>query len=352
MAKKWKNLRQSTRQLLAIDLFSGCGGLTLGLKRAGFKVLAAIEVDERAQTTYRLNHPDVHLYAEDIRDTSAREILKRFSLRRGELNLLAGCPPCQGFSRLRRRNRGNCVRDRRNELLEEFERLARALLPRSIMLENVPSLLKHYRFAEFRRRLRRLGYFEIARVLDVSAYGVPQRRKRLILLASRARAPSMAKPSQRVVTVRQAIGNLPRVGTSGDPLHDMGENRSSRVRQVIAAIPKNGGSRTALPARLQLACHRRVDGFLDIYGRMPWDTLAPTITSGCHNPSKGRFLHPSQNRTISLREAALLQGFPRRYLFLPRHGKEAIALMIGNALPPPFVAAHARALRPLVRAAT
>lgn len=220
------------------------------------------------------------------------------------------------------------------------------------MLENVPSLLKHYRFAKFRRRLRRLGYLDIAQVVDVSTYGVPQRRKRLILLALRACVPSLAKPSERMVTVRRAIGGLPRVGASGDPLHDMGEQRTSRVRQVIAAIPKDGGSRKALPARLRLACHRKATGFHDVYGRMAWDALAPTITSGCHNPSKGRFLHPSQNRTISLREAALLQGFPRRYVFLPKHGKEAIALMIGNALPPPFVAAHARALRPLVRAAT
>jgi DNA (cytosine-5)-methyltransferase 1 len=125
----------------------------------------------------------------------------------------------------------------------------------------------------------------------------------------------------------------------------LGENRSKEVRELIALIPKNGGSRSDLPKRYQLDCHKRSDGFSDVYGRMAWDDVSPTITSGCHNPSKGRFLHPSQNRTITLREAAILQGFPRRYRFNVDHGKESIALMIGNALPPPFIAAHAGALR-------
>jgi DNA (cytosine-5)-methyltransferase 1 len=125
----------------------------------------------------------------------------------------------------------------------------------------------------------------------------------------------------------------------------MGERRSAEVRELIALIPKNGGSRSDLGDEYQLECHRRSDGFKDVYGRMAWDDVSPTITSGCHNPSKGRFLHPSYNRTITLREAAVLQGFPRDYRFNVQHGKESIALMIGNALPPPFIAAHAGSLK-------
>jgi DNA (cytosine-5)-methyltransferase 1 len=130
-----------------------------------------------------------------------------------------------------------------------------------------------------------------------------------------------------------------------DKLHSLPERRSDSVKALIARIPKNGGSRSDLGDEAQLNCHKKTRGFFDVYGRMSWDDVAPTITSGCHNPSKGRFLHPSCNRTISLREAALLQGFPPEYVFDIGHGKEAIALMIGNALPPPFIKAHASALR-------
>jgi DNA (cytosine-5)-methyltransferase 1 len=142
---------------------------------------------------------------------------------------------------------------------------------------------------------------------------------------------------------------LPPVGKSDDALHDRQAKRAPRIERLIAKIPKDGGSRKHLPPSMQLACHLSVNGFNDVYGRMHWDRPSPTITSGCFNPSKGRFLHPSANRTISLREAALLQGFPRRYKFDPSIGTEGLALMIGNALPPPFVAAHARALRRAIK---
>jgi DNA (cytosine-5)-methyltransferase 1 len=122
------------------------------------------------------------------------------------------------------------------------------------------------------------------------------------------------------------------------------ENRTAAVRARIARIPKNGGSRADLGASEQLPCHQKSDGFKDIYGRMAWDKPAPTITGGCHNPSKGRFLHPEHDRAITLREAALLQGFPPDYHFSLARGKQAAAAMIGNALPPDFVAAHARQL--------
>ncbi|MBK9134371.1 MAG: DNA cytosine methyltransferase [Betaproteobacteria bacterium] len=337
--------RTDNRTLRAIDLFSGCGGLSLGLRRAGFTVAAAVEIDPKAQETYRLNHPKVRLYGRDIRDLSPRQVLLEAGLKPGELDLLAGCPPCQGFSRLRTMNKRTAVRDDRNNLVADFFRFVQAIRPKTVMLENVPALAKDARFLKMRRQLHALGYKTVVHVLDAADYAVPQRRKRLIMLASNVHEPAIADKVRRRVTVRQALSGLRKPVEASDKLHALAEKRTEHVRRLIALIPKDGGSRCDLPERYRLECHKRSDGFSDVYGRMAWDDVSPTITSGCHNPSKGRFLHPSQNRTITLREAAILQGFPRRYRFNVEHGKEAIALMIGNALPPPFIAAHAKALR-------
>lgn len=331
--------------LTAIDLFSGCGGLSVGLRKAGFHVCAAVEIDAKAQATYKLNHTGVRLYGKDIRRLSARTVLKDLGFRAGQLDLLAGCPPCQGFSRLRTRNKVASVNDPRNELIADFLRFVRVLKPKTVMFENVPSLADDRRFEHFCEQMGRLRYKYVVHVLNAADYSVPQRRTRLILLASRVHTPSIAPGSAKRITVRQALKGIRVPSKTKDALHAVPENRSEAVKALIRLIPRNGGSRSDLPAKYQLECHKRSDGFYDIYGRMAWNALAPTITSGCINPSKGRFLHPAQNRTITLREAAVLQGFPRRYAFDVSHGKEAIALMIGNALPPPFVKAHARALR-------
>jgi DNA (cytosine-5)-methyltransferase 1 len=332
-------------KLTAVDLFAGCGGLTQGLKDAGFDVLAAVEIDNKARETYSLNHGDVRLVGSDIRDVTARKLLRSCSLKKGDLDLLAGCPPCQGFSTLRSKNGRSAAHDARNDLIDDFARLAVALRPKMVMMENVPALARYKKFANLVRALEQVGYQVRAEVLDVSAFGVPQRRKRLILSASRVGQPVLATAGDRRLSVRDTIGRLKKVGTSGDRLHDCtAQPRSPRVQAIIAAIPKDGGSRDSLPTTLKLSCHKKTSGFNDVYGRMKWDDLAPTITSGCNNPSKGRFIHPSENRPITLREAALLQGFPKDYCFDLRHGKESIALMIGNALPPPFIAAHSRAM--------
>ncbi|VWD57226.1 DNA cytosine methyltransferase [Burkholderia contaminans] len=335
----------NAKPLHAIDLFSGCGGLSLGLKKAGFVVAAAVEIDRKAQETYRLNHPKVRLYAQDIRGLDPAEVLRGAGLKPGELDLLAGCPPCQGFSRLRTKNQRTSVKDERNDLVADFLRFVEIMQPKTIMLENVPALAKDARFLKMRCELETLGYETVVHVLDAADYAVPQRRKRLIMLASNVHTPVLADKASKRVTVREALGGLDSPKNAQDDLHALGENRSKEVRELIALIPKNGGSRVDLPEEYQLECHKRSNGFRDVYGRMAWDQVAPTITSGCHNPSKGRFLHPSQNRTITLREAAILQGFPRKYKFNVAHGKESIALMIGNALPPPFITAHANALR-------
>jgi len=337
---KQRSPKREAAALTALDLFSGCGGLTLGLHQAGFKVVGAVEFDQTAVNSYRSNHPDVHLKHVDIRKLSAEGLRRELQIPRGKLDLLAGCPPCQGFSSLRTRNGSKRNRDARNSLVGEMLRFARAFLPRAIMIENVPGLARYAPFAELCEKLRALGYKVEFAIKDAADYGVPQRRRRLILLAGRRFAVPFARESSRGRTVRDAIGGLINAA-NGDALHNLPEKRSKKVLKLIRDIPKDGGSRGDLPNRRQLACHRRTDGFKDIYGRMSWDELAPTITSGCFNPSKGRFLHPVKDRAISMREAALLQSFPLNYVFDMTKGKQAVALMIGNALPPEFIRRHA-----------
>jgi DNA (cytosine-5)-methyltransferase 1 len=329
---------KAAKRLRAIDLFSGCGGLTLGLKRAGFDVVGAVESDDLSVKSYRLNHPETTVWQSDIRKVAVRKVMRRLRLTPGRLDLLAGCPPCQGFSALPRLNGGRRVRNpRQKNLVFEFVRFVRVLQPKFVMMENVPGLVKDRRMRRLLREMRRLGYKCEWRILNAAHYGVPQRRHRLILLGGRSVLPAFALPSPSRPSVRQAIGSLPRAGASGDPLHDLPEARSRKVRELIRRIPKNGGSRLDLGRRKQLGCHKRCDGFSDVYGRMAWADVSPTITSGFVNPSKGRFLHPSCNRAITLREGAMLQSFPRRYEICLTEGKYRAAELIGNALPPTLI---------------
>jgi len=329
----------------AIDCFAGCGGMSLGLRQAGFNVVGAIEIDPHAAEVYGLNHPSVHIWPDDIRSVTGKAILEQLGLKRGELDLLGGCPPCQGFSTLRTLNGRWRIRDKQNDLIFEFQRLVEGLYPKRVMMENVPGLFGNGRFKKFHKALENAGYKVQASVLNVSEYGVPQRRRRLVLLASRVSAVSFAKPSIKKKSVRTAIGRMKAAGNSGDALHDIPENRTADVADRIRSIPANGGSRAALPEHLRLKCHNKSDGFKDVYGRMAWDEPAPTITTGCFNPSKGRFLHPEENRAITMREAAMLQSFPKSYKFPAKLGKVKIATMIGNALPPEFIKRHALQLR-------
>ena len=329
----------------AIDLFSGCGGLTLGLKRGGFKVLGAVDIDPFSIETYQANHKEVTVWEKDIRDLEPGDFLSKLELKPGNLDLLAGCPPCQGFSKMRTLNGALPVDDPRNDLLLEILRFVDALRPKAVMVENVPGLADDESFEVFRSRMEQAGYCGDQEVLNAAEYGVPQRRKRLIYIAGLRTKIPFANPIQKTVTVKDAIWGLPKAGDSGDPVHDMLERRTPRVMNLIRRIPKDGGSRTDLPDEDQLDCHKRCDGFKDVYGRMAWNRVSPTITSGCFNPSKGRFLHPSEHRAITMREAAMLQGFPRQYKFPRTTSKSSVAMMIGNALPPPFIAAHARSVR-------
>ena len=343
MARRQKKNCGSKSKLRAIDLFAGCGGLTVGLKRAGFKVLGAVDIDPLATKTYRYNHRGVRVWETDISRLPVAAVMRELGLRRGSLDLLAGCPPCQGFSSMRTLNGGKRIRDEQNDLLFEFQRFVNVLRPKAIMLENVPRLSKNWRLRSFTDYLARLGYECEKGILDAADFGVPQRRKRFILVALRRGSPRFAESDPKRTTVRDTIKSLPRPGTSNDALHDFPEDRAEHVKAIIRCIPKDGGSRSSL--NRQLKCHQDFDGFRDVYGRMSWDSVSPTITGGCVNPSKGRFLHPSQHRAITLREAALLQSFPPKYRFCLDRGKFAVAQMIGNALPSEFIRRHAIELK-------
>ena len=328
----------------AIDLFSGAGGLSQGLKQAGFDVVGAVESVPTYAESYKMNHPKTNLKLSDITKIEPAEYMKELGLKKGELDLLAGCPPCQGYSTIGTRNRGKRD-DPRNELVYEVLRFALAFEPKTIMMENVPALDKDDRLKRLVEELEKVGYRVDHKVLKMSNYNVPQSRRRMIMLASRFDDIEVVKQEldeDKMTTVRDAIAFLPVAGESDDRLHDTLSNPTDRIKNLISMIPKNGGSRTDLGEEYQLECHKRTNGFKDVYGRMSWDKPSPTITGGCNNPSKGRFLHPEENRVITLREAALLQTFPADYNFSFNAGKSGVAMMIGNALPPTFIEFHAR----------
>jgi DNA (cytosine-5)-methyltransferase 1 len=322
--------------LYSIDIFSGVGGLTEGMHQADFKTKIAFEIDELASKAYRLNHPDTTVITKDIRKVSVAEIKRKLNGKK--IHLLAGCPPCQGFSSIRRLNRMQPVEDERNSLIMEYVRLVKALKPYTIMMENVPGLVHYDLFKEAKRILEtELKYHIDYKVVNVKDYGVPQSRRRLVLVGSRLGEIKVAEPTYEKKTIRQVIGKLPLPEESKDLAHKIFPTHTPEVQQRIEITPKNGGSRKDLPKKYLLKCHEGENiGFNDVYGRLRWDDYSTTITGGCLNPSKGRFLHPEQNRCISAREAAMLQSFPSNYKFPIDIPRGNLALMIGNALPPIF----------------
>jgi DNA (cytosine-5)-methyltransferase 1 len=321
----------------AIDLFSGCGGLTLGLKWAGFEVIGAVELDPLAVESFKQNHTAVKVWQSDISNLNPSEVMQTLEIKKGELDLLSGCPPCQGFSSIRTRNGNNNIADPRNDLVFDFLRFIEEFQPKTFMMENVPGLAEDERMMYFRNVVERAGYTYECEILDAADYGVPQRRNRMVLIGARSSEIGFPSALPTKKTVRDAIASLPKAGESLDPLHDLQTKHTDRVLEIIKRIPKNGGSRTDLDHQYQLDCHKNFEGFEDVYGRMSWDKVSPTITGGCYTPSKGRFLHPEEDRVISLREATLLQSFPLDYKISLKRGKLKAAVQIGNAWPPEFI---------------
>lgn len=323
--------------LTAIDLFAGAGGATQGLTDAGFVVLGAVEMDSVAAKSYRANHAAVRLWEQDIRTLPAKSVARQLELNPGQLTLLKACPPCQGFSTLAGGNVD--VDDPRNDLVGHTIRFVRALLPKSVLVENVPGLGRDRRSGELLSQLHDLGYASKSYVVDAADFGVPQRRKRYIVLALRGLRsvlPAKLNSADLVtpVSVRDAFDLLEKEVSPKDPLNVPKVPRGV-VADRIAAIPV-GGNRFDLPESLQLECHKNLKpgskrSAAGSYGRMKWNEPAPTMTTRCTTPACGSFIHPDQNRAITLREAAAIQTFPHDYLFEGSIGE--IERQIGNAVP-------------------
>lgn len=330
-----KILEQDQRPL-AIDFFSGSGSVSAALKKAGFKVAAALDIDPNAAATYKLNHPEVSFFNDDIRSVNPRDLLHEIS--GNGLELLAICAPCQPFSS---QNRKRNTDDNRIPLLLEALPFVELLKPKYIWVENVPGLGSSKTIVKLQKSLKVLGYsFNQPARIDAADLGVPQRRIRFVFFASLdARGCDsfelVAKLKLETRDVRFAFKGLSPCSNESnvtDPLHTSRRHSELTLRR-LSAIPADGGSRSSLPFDLQLACHKKLseNSFPDVYGRMKWTSPAPTLTTGCTDVTRGRFAHPEENRAITLREAARLQTFPDDYKFFGN--KSQIALQIGNAVP-------------------
>ena len=325
-----------------VDSFSGAGGLSLGLSEAGFEMLLSFDIDEKCVETLRsnpkhLNHPAMRA---DIRDMLSGGLLARIGMRPGELFLLAGGPPCQGFSI----QRIGEDRDSRNELVALYGRLVEEVRPFFFVMENVSGMQGKRGKAilsELILMLESIGYRVRKRLLDAEDFGVPQRRKRIILVGERhdiGSAYAFPQPTGERRTVRDAIAFLPPPPDDGKPHPDYPLHRRDRLTPInlkrINSLGQGQG-RDFLPEELLAKCHK-VDsamiGHRNVYGRMSWDDVAPTITARFDSFTRGLFGHPEQPRSISLCEGALLQTFPLDYSF--KGSKVEIARQIGNAVPP------------------
>ncbi|MFD6894102.1 DNA cytosine methyltransferase [Rhodococcus sp. NPDC060086] len=324
----------------AIDLFCGAGGLACGLQQAGVKVVAGIDVDPDCQFPFSTNN-SAEFHLRDIRTVTGNE-LKEMWGPDDSLKLLAGCAPCQPFSKLRQSGKNS--KDDKWNLLREFGRLVDEAEPQIVTMENVPGLARTDIFVDFLAKLISNGYLVDHRIVFLPDYGLPQHRKRLVLIASRAgtiNVPTGTHDSNQYATVKDTIGSIEPLihgeQSLTDPMHRAQSLSERNMLRIRCSTP--GGTWREWPVELQLACHKKESGkyYSSVYGRMDWNSPSPTITTQFYNYGTGRFGHPEQDRAISLREGSMLQGFPLNYRFYPdgeRVAIDKIGRLIGNAVPP------------------
>lgn len=323
-------------QIEAVDLFCGVGGLTAGLIKSGIKVKAGYDIANECRFAYEHNNNAIFVH-KDVAEVTASEISSWYS--KGSVRLLAGCAPCQPFSTY---NQGkDTSTDKKWPLLYHFSRLIREVNPELVTMENVPEVIKHKVYQDFISELINQGYSIFAQEVSCVDYGIPQTRKRHVVLASKLGKVSLIpKTHEKPVTVLDTIGDLEELKageiSQADPLHKAARLSDINLKRIQVSQP--GGSWRDWPEELRADCHKKDSGrsYPSVYGRMEWDKPAPTMTTLCYGFGNGRFGHPVQDRGISLREAALLQTFPKNYQFAESNKLstfKSVGRMIGNAVP-------------------
>lgn len=323
----------------AVDLFCGIGGLTYGLEKAGISVVAGIDIDESCKFAYSENNKSAFI-RKSVDEVTGLEIKKL--LADADVKVLVGCAPCQPFSN-HQKDKQNRDKHKDWRLLYQFGRLVKEASPDIVSMENVPELVKERVFKDFVATLENCHYVVNYQIVNVADYGVAQRRRRLILLASRKKGITLIPPTDKnkYKTVRDAIGDLPPISAgcdnTDDPLHVSSNLSDLNMKRIKASQP--GGTWRDWPKELVLECHKHERGktYSSVYGRMKWDDTAPTITTQFTAYGTGRFGHPEQNRALSLREGAILQSFPPDYKFVGNEDTiviKKLSRQIGNAVPP------------------
>lgn len=328
------------------DFFAGCGGTSAGLRDAGMEIVFGLDFDEDAGRTFEANFPTATFVPTDIREFDPGELeeMVAFHRRDGALILFSGCAPCQPFSK---QNGKRSPQDQRHDLLDEFARFVGRLRPDFVFCENVPGLQllspSEGPLNRFTDLLRIWGYRHNSWIIESQDYGVPQRRRRLVLIASQqstAQLPACPPPpthgpkvNRPYSVVRDWISDLPPLEAGQahptDPAHRAAHLSELNLKRIRSTPP--GGTRLSWPAELVLPCHQRTSGHTDVYGRLRWDCPASAMTTRCVSLSNGRYGHPDQDRAITPREAASLQTFPRNFKFVGNHA--SMARQIGNAVP-------------------
>lgn len=329
------------KDIRAIDLFCGAGGLTYGLEEAGLTVVEGVDIDEYCRYPFEKN-TESRFICKDVREYTANEAEAAWA--GADIRVLVGCAPCQPFSTYTQGPRGS--HKQRWVLLRRFAELVDETNPDIVSMENVTPLQGTAMFRQFVRKLTAAGYEVEYGPVDCRHYGAAQTRRRLVLLASRLGPITLMKPTHPNendwTTVRETIESLPPLG-AGDVDAVDGLHRTSRLSELNMKrikVSRPGGTWRDWPKELVAKCHLKESGktYPGVYGRMEWDKPSPTITGQCFGFGNGRFGHPEQDRALSLREAALLQTFPRDYEFVPRSapfpGMKHVGRMIGNAVPP------------------